>query len=183
MEEKRKTSVSKFLSLILRHQPAEYGLVLEANGWAPVDDVLSACTKHGHAVTLGELENIVETSEKKRFSFDESARRIRANQGHSTEVAIEFRMMEPPAVLFHGTAERNVATILSEGLKKMARHHVHLSSDIETARKVGARYGKPVIFEVDTIGMRKEGYEFRVSENGVWLVDVVPSRFLRIQLH
>ena len=98
-------------------------------------------------------------------------------------MTIEFRMMEPPAVLFHGTAERNVATILSEGLKKMARHHVHLSSDIETARKVGARYGKPVIFEVDTIGMRKEGYEFRVSENGVWLVDVVPSRFLRIQLH
>lgn len=181
MEEKRKTSTGKFLSLILRHKPAEYGLMLEANGWVSVTDVLGACAEDGHALTLEELKEIVDTSEKTRFSFDESGDRIRANQGHSTDVKMEFEIGEPPVILYHGTAECNVATILSEGLKKMNRHDVHLSSDTETARKVGIRYGKPVIFEIDTSAMRRAGYEFRVSENGVWLVDEVPPTFLTLR--
>jgi putative RNA 2'-phosphotransferase len=182
MEEKRKTSTSKFLSLILRHQPEQYGLKLEPNGWTQVDDVIKSCSAHGHPLTLEELREIVDTNEKKRFSFDESGLRIRANQGHSTTVDIEFQIQEPPAILFHGTAERNVAAILAEGLKKMSRHHVHLSADTETARKVGIRYDKPVIFEIDATAMRNDGHEFRVSENGVWLVESVPPAFLKLRL-
>lgn len=180
MDEKRKTKVSRFLSLILRHQPEAVGLKLDENGWARVDDLIAACAAHGREFTRAELREVVETNDKKRFAFDETGAKIRASQGHSVEVEIEFEKQTPPAVLYHGTAERNVGSIFESGLQKMKRHHVHLSADVETARKVGIRYGKPVIFQVDTKAMLENGAEFFVSANGVWLVANVPPQFLRL---
>lgn len=180
MDEKRRTKISKFLSLILRHAPETVGLRLEEGGWIPVDELLAACAKNGKALTRQELEEVVETNDKKRFSFDESGAKIRANQGHSVKIEIEFEKQTPPAILYHGTAEKNVDSILKRGLQKMRRHHVHLSGDKETARKVGTRYGKPVIFEIDTKAMLANGFQFFVSANGVWLVENVPPQFLRI---
>jgi putative RNA 2'-phosphotransferase len=168
------------LSLILRHAPENVGLRLEENGWVAVDELLAACGKNGRALTREELEEVVETNDKKRFSFDGSGRKIRANQGHSVEVGIEFERRTPPAVLYHGTAEKNVGSILKNGLQKMRRHHVHLSSDKETARKVGLRYGKPVIFEINTTAMLENNFEFFVSTNGVWLIENVPPQFLHL---
>lgn len=181
MNEKQKKKISKFLSLILRHQPEAVGLTLEENGWVEVDKLLQACDKNGSSFSRKELEEVVETNDKTRFSFDETKTKIRANQGHSIEIEIEFEKKTPPEILYHGTAERNVDRILAEGLKKMARHHVHLSADIETATKVGIRYGKPVILEVDTKAMTDEGFEFFVSANGVWLIDNVPPQFLSVK--
>lgn len=180
MEEKRKIKISKFLSLVLRHKPEEVGLTLEENGWVKVADLIKACQIRGKSFTLDELREVVETNDKKRFAFDETGERIRASQGHSVEVEIEFEKTEPPAVLYHGTAEKNVSGIFAEGLKKMNRHHVHLSADRETARRVGIRYGKPVIFKIKTADMQKAGFEFYVSANGVWLVEKVPAEFLEI---
>lgn len=180
MDEKRKTKISKFLSLILRHKPEEIGLVLDENGWAKVADLLEKSAKAGNALTFEELEETVVTNDKKRFAFDETQTKIRASQGHSIEVEIGFEEKIPPAVLYHGTAEKNVKLILADGLKKMARHHVHLSSETETARNVGIRYGKPVIFKVDAEKMRDEGFKFYISANGVWLVAEVPPRFLEV---
>jgi hypothetical protein len=57
-------------------------------------------------------------------------------------------------------------------------HHVHLSKDTETARKVGARRGKPVILQVDAGKMNSQGIKFFLSVNGVWLTESVPSVFL-----
>lgn len=180
MNEKHQKRISKFLSLVLRHQPEKVGLILEQGGWVNVAELLDACGKNGFAFTLDELKTVVENNDKKRFSFDESGTKIRASQGHSVEIEIEFEQKEPPDVLYHGTSEKNVTAILKEGLSKMSRHHVHLSVDVETAKKVGMRYGKPVIFEVDTNAMRGNGFEFYVSANGVWLVDNVPPQFLQI---
>jgi putative RNA 2'-phosphotransferase len=180
MDEKRKTQISKFLSLVLRHKPEVVGLKLEEGGWIPVEALLEACQNHGKRFTLAELRETVETNDKKRFAFDETKTKIRANQGHSVDAKIEFEEKLPPAVLYHGTAERNLDLILSEGLKKMARHHVHLSADTETARAVGARYGKPVILLVDAGRMFDKGFKFFVSANGVWLTDAVPPEFLKI---
>lgn len=178
MDEKRKTKISKFLSLVLRHKPEEIGLTLEDGGWIPVEKLIKACDNYGKKFTLTELSEVVETNEKKRFSFDETGKKIRANQGHSVEVEIGFEEREPPADLYHGTAEKNLGVIFAEGLKKMARHHVHLSVETETARAVGTRYGKPVILRVDTAKMRDAEFKFYVSANGVWLVDAVPAEFL-----
>jgi putative RNA 2'-phosphotransferase len=180
MDEKRKTKISKFLSLVLRHKPEEIGLTLKENGWVAVDDLIQACAEYGKGFTLEELREVVETNEKRRFSFDETGKEIRANQGHSTEVAIEFEAQAPPLVLYHGTAEKNVGLIRENGLNKMSRHHVHLSADVETARKVGARHGKAVIFEIDTVAAEEQGLQFFVSANGVWLVEVVPPSLLRL---
>lgn len=180
MEKQRNEKVSKLLSYILRHEPGAVGLKLEEDGWVKVSDLVTACDKHGHFFTLDELKEIVETSDKKRFSFDEGEHRIRANQGHSADVQIEFEKRQPPAVLYHGTARKNIDAIFTEGLKKMQRHHVHLSSDTKTARAVGIRYGEPVIFEVDTASMLETDFEFYMSTNGVWLIDSVPPQFLKI---
>ena len=180
MDEKCKTKISKFLSLVLRHKPGEIGIALEDGGWIEVEKLVAACAVHGTALTLDELREVVATSDKKRFSFDESGEKIRANQGHSVAVEIGFEEKVPPGILFHGTAEKNLGVIFAEGLKKMARHHVHLSPDAETARNVGARYGKPVILRVDTEKMRAAGFKFYVSANGVWLADSVPAEFLEV---
>lgn len=182
MDEKRKTKISKFLSLILRHQPEVVGLSLEESGWISIEKLIKACTDYGKNFTFAELKEVVETNDKKRFAFNENETKIRANQGHSIKVEIEFEEKIPPAILYHGTAEKNVGAIFAKGLKKMARHHVHLSADVETARKVGIRYGKPVIFQIDTEKMRAEGFKFYVSANNVWLIESIPPKFLETYL-
>ncbi len=180
MNEKRKTKISKFLSLVLRHKPEEIGLILDENGWANINDLLEKSAKVNNAFTFEELTEVVETNDKKRFAFDETESKIRASQGHSLKVDVGFEKKMPPKILYHGTAERNVKAILENGLKKIARHHVHLSSETETARNVGTRYGKPVIFKIDTTAMLAENFKFYVSANGVWLTDEVPPKFLEV---
>ena len=140
----RLTRVSKYLSKYLRHAPHELGLTLQPGGWVPVDDLLAAAHDHGFPISYDELVECVETNDKRRFSFDATGELIRANQGHSVEVDLQLEEREPPEVLYHGTVERFLPSILAGGLNKGRRHHVHLSKDVETARKVGARRGKPV---------------------------------------
>lgn len=180
MNEKRKTHISKFLSLILRHKPETVGLTLDSNGWVEVEKLLEACARKGNAFSRAELDEVVKTNEKKRFAFDENRTKIRASQGHSIDVEIEFEERKPPEILYHGTAEKNVETIKQKGLMKMRRHHVHLSSDVETALSVGKRYGKPVVFKIKTGEMLTRGYKFFISANKVWLIDEVPPLFLEI---
>jgi putative RNA 2'-phosphotransferase len=170
--------VSKYLSKYLRHSPEELGLTLRPGGWVTVEDLLAAAEEHGFPIGYDELIECVETSDKKRFSFDEAGDLIRANQGHSVEVDLQLEEREPPDVLYHGTVERFMASILSGGLDKGRRHHVHLSRDVETARKVGARRGNPVILTVDAGRMHRDGHKFFVSANGVWLTDAVPPGYL-----
>jgi putative RNA 2'-phosphotransferase len=180
MDEKKKKKISKFLSLVLRHKPDVIGIELDEKGWVEIETLRKACAKNGRDFSVKELKEVVETNDKKRFSLNESEKKIRANQGHSIEVEIEFEEKNPPKILYHGTAEKNVGLIFGEGLQKIKRHHVHLSPDVETARNVGIRYGKPVIFQIDTEKMLAENFKFFVSANGVWLVDEVPPKFLEI---
>lgn len=176
---KRLITISKFLAKHLRHAPEDLGLSLQPGGWVPVDVLLSASERAGFAISYDDLIECVETNDKKRFSFDDTGDLIRANQGHSVEVDLQLEQEEPPAVLFHGTVERFLASIMAEGLKKGKRHHVHLSKDGETARKVGARRDKPIILKVDAGKMHSQGFRFFVSVNGVWLTDAVPVEFLK----
>jgi putative RNA 2'-phosphotransferase len=171
-------TVSKFLAKHLRHTPDALGLALQPGGWVLVDDLLAASERAGFAITYDELIECVETSDKRRFSFDDTGDLIRANQGHSVEVDLQLEEKEPPGVLYHGTVERFLASIMAEGLKKGKRHHVHLSKDTETARKVGARRGKPVILKVEAVKMSFQGFTFFLSVNGVWLTESVPADYL-----
>jgi len=178
MNNSRLVKISKYLSKHLRHQPERIGIQLAPGGWVAVDELLAACKKHQFPINPAELEEVVANNDKKRFSFDSTGTLIRANQGHSIAIDLQLEPTEPPEVLYHGTGHGAVEAILREGLRKMSRHHVHLSKDIVTAKKVGARHGRPVVFEVDSLAMHEAGYTFYCSENGVWLVDGVPPEYL-----
>ena len=181
MNNNRLTKISKYLSKHLRHQPERIGIKLAAGGWVEVDELLEACRKNKFPVTRADLEKIVAENDKKRFSFDVTETKIRANQGHSVEGDLQLLPSVPPDVLYHGTGHKTVEIILQNGLSKMSRHHVHLSFDIATAKKVGARHGKAVVFEVDAAKMYEAGFVFYCSDNGVWLTDNVPSEYLKVK--
>ncbi|MDX2045040.1 MAG: RNA 2'-phosphotransferase [Acidobacteriota bacterium] len=176
--EKRAIQTSKFLSLVLRHEPEKIGISLDAAGWVSVEELLAACRAHGKTISLEQLQEIVVTNDKQRFSFSQDGSLIRANQGHSVEVELGYETATPPARLFHGTAERFLASIKEQGLLKGKRHHVHLSADIETATKVGQRHGKPVVLHIDAEKMQQDGFTFYLSTNGVWLTEHVAVPYL-----
>lgn len=176
--DKELTQVSKFISLILRHNPGRIGLTLDSGGWANVDELLTKAQHAGHPITRSQLEEVVAQNNKQRFRFSNDGMMIRANQGHSIDVNLGLEPLVPPAILYHGTATRFVENIRREGLLKRRRQHVHLSADVDTARMVGGRHGSPIILTVDTAAMHTAGYAFYCSENGVWLTDHVPAVFL-----
>ena len=178
MNEKQRTKASKFLSLVLRHQPDAAHVTLDEAGWTEVDALLAGLAKAGGKISRDELKEVVATNVKKRFEFSEDGTRIRASQGHSVEVDLKYEVAEPPPVLFHGTATRNLDSIFAKGLLKGQRHHVHLSVEMETAASVGSRYGRPVVLTVDAEAMVTAGHAFFVSTNGVWLTEHVPVAFL-----
>jgi putative RNA 2'-phosphotransferase len=177
---KELTSVSKFLSLVLRHQPQTIGIELDSEGWVDVDELLAGCGRHGRQITLEQLQEVVDTNEKRRFAISADGRRIRANQGHSLEVDLGLAPVEPPQWLYHGTVAKFLDSIRRQGLLKGNRQHVHLSADHETAQRVGQRRGQPVVLLVEAERMARAGHFFYRSENGVWLVDAVPAEYLQV---
>ncbi len=170
--------LSKFLSFVLRHKPDAIGLTLDPQGWASIDELIERGNAAGTQFDHDELQQVVETSDKKRFSISADGRGIRAAQGHSVTVELGLSPQEPPPVLYHGTATRFVESILSAGLKPQARQQVHLSADEATAHRVGQRHGKPVIFKIEAFRMHAKGFKFYIADNGVWLTDQVPPEFL-----
>ncbi|TWD85751.1 putative RNA 2'-phosphotransferase [Variovorax beijingensis] len=170
---------SKFLSYVLRHEPQSIGLSLDTEGWASVDALIAAAVQHGRTLDRPLIEQVVTTSEKKRFALSADGSSIRAVQGHSADsVAISFEEKAPPAVLYHGTATRFLESIRAQGLLPGSRHHVHLSEDVQTATNVGRRYGKPVVLAIAAGAMHDQGIKFFQAQNGVWLTTHVPPCFL-----
>jgi putative RNA 2'-phosphotransferase len=175
---KQHTKISKFLSLVLRHQPEAIGIELDAQGWVEIDVLLEACAVNGRPLSRADLDYVVTHNNKKRFAISEDGRRIRASQGHSIEVELGYEAAVPPELLYHGTAVRNLDSIRQKGLLKGQRHHVHLSLDEATAKNVGQRHGTAVVLTIRTKDMVGAGFPFFVSANGVWLTDHVPATFI-----
>lgn len=172
---KQKKISSRFLSLVLRHKPEIIGIKLDKGGWTPVRGLISQCRKYGLEATEDMIQEIVANNDKQRFSLGKGGLLIRANQGHSVPIDLGLIPKEPPEFLYHGTHMGIKDAIYKEGIKKMGRHHVHLSSDEETAIKVGSRRGQPFVFRVKAYSMHDCGHTFFLSDNGVWLTDHVPS--------
>lgn len=179
MDEKQ-VRISKFISMILRHKPQKIGIELDEHGWADVDKLIKGLNKAGFDIDRRYLEQIVREDLKQRYAFSEDGSMIRANQGHSIPVDVELKQQDPPDMLWHGTGEKSVSSIMKQGLLPQGRLYVHLSSDISTAMKVGKRHGRPIIFEIDCKGMAEDGYVFYLSLNGVWLTKKVPARYLSL---
>ncbi|GAB2894090.1 RNA 2'-phosphotransferase [Streptomyces mayteni] len=179
MDERQLKKFSKYLSRHLRHDPGRIGLVLDEGGWADIDELLAACRRAGVRLSGEQLAEVVERNDKRRFALDPTGHRIRASQGHSIPVDLGLAPVAPPARLYHGTVAGSLAGIRAEGLRPMSRQHVHLSPDRETATRVGARRGRPVVLSVDAGAMHAAGHPFWRSDNGVWLTAAVPAGFVR----
>ena len=178
MHEKQRTRLSKFLSLVLRHRPQQIEIELDEQGWTPVDRLLEQAARHGLPISRAELDEVVDTSDKKRFAYCADRTKIRANQGHSVTIDLNLEPAEPPEWLYHGTVATSLASIGVEGLCRRQRHHVHLSPDEATAIKVGQRRGQPVVLRIHAGRMHRAGSAFYVSANGVWLTEHVPSEYV-----
>jgi len=168
--------ISKYLSLILRHQPEAIGLQVSDEGWADIEEVIERTNKF--KLTKQLLETVVETNDKKRFQISKDGLKIKANQGHSIKISLGLEPRTPPDFLLHGTAQRFIESIFDTGLTKQNRHHVHLSEKKQTAISVGSRYGKPALLEINSKQMSLDGYNFYKTDNDVWLVDSVPVKYL-----
>jgi putative RNA 2'-phosphotransferase len=173
---------SKRLSFWLRHAPHSAGLSLDHAGWAQTQDVLKALAEVGLFTSMQELEGLVAASDKQRFELSSDKEKIRARQGHSVAVQGDWPITNPPDLLYHGTAQRFIDAIMKQGLLPMRRHHVHLSPTIHQAATVGSRRGTPVVLEVESGRMKRDGFNFRLSSNGVWLAEHVPPFYLRLSI-
>lgn len=180
MEKHSKLSV--FLSLILRHKPEEIGMKLNEEGFVNVEELLDNMCKHGKQINKQMLDEIVQTDNKQRYSYNDNETMVRANQGHSIKVNLNLVPIIPNKPLFHGTGESLVDSILKTGLNKRKREYVHLSENIDTALNVGSRKGIPIILEIDTEQMTKDGLVFYQSKNNVWLTDHVPSKYIKVHI-
>ncbi len=181
MQGKKLTKISRFLSYHLRHSPEKLGLELEAGGWVSVISLLKATQKNKFMITLTELEEVVKNNDKKRFSFNETKTKIRANQGHSIPIDLQLNPLVPPPILYHGTYHKVIKKIVKKGIKKMSRHHVHLSETKETALQVGSRRGKAIVLSINAQQMYEDRITFYCSDNGVWLVDFIDPKYLKIE--
>ena len=176
--DKHLISTSKFLSLVLRHQPELIGLNLDGQGWASIETLLKTANAHGKKLDHDTLLRVVHENEKQRFAISSDGLNIRANQGHSIDVELGLQPVTPPTELYHGTVERFLESIRTQGLIKGTRQHVHLSADRRTAETVGSRRGKPIVLIVNAAAMSESGLQFYLSANGVWLTNHVPSPYL-----
>ena len=171
---------SRKISYLLRHNPED--LKMDSEGWVWTGDLLKKL-----GITMSDLENIVENNDKKRFAFSDDKLQIRASQGHSGKLGlkIQYKEVQFPHTYYHGTVFMNLGSIEKHGLKPQSRSHVHLSKDIETAKKVAERHLKRgdtyLILEVDGNQMKRDGYKIYESENGVILVDEVPPKYIKRQ--
>ncbi|TKC08306.1 RNA 2'-phosphotransferase [Pedobacter polaris] len=178
LSEKESKRISKFLSYVLRHHPELIGIELDENGWTDITILIEKAIAHDIKLDQETLNYIVETNNKKRFAFNETFDKIRASQGHSVSIDLAYTPQKPPKLLYHGTAVKTAAFIFKSGIEKQSRQHVHLSVDFETAINVGSRHGKPFVFTVNAEEMFNDQFNFYLAENGVWLTDYVPAKYL-----
>ena len=178
MKNKTENEISKYISLILRHKPECISIKLDENGWANVTELINGINKT-IPFNMNMLEEIVNTDNKNRYSFNHDKTLIRANQGHSIDVDVELENKIPPDILYHGTARKYTKMIEKDGLLPKSRLYVHLSTDYNTAITVGKRHGEPVIYEINTSKMIKDGYIFYLSKNNVWLTKAVPAKYIK----
>lgn len=178
LSKKQENQISKFLSLVLRHKPETIALSLNEEGWAETTLLLEKINEYGIKVSLEALQLIVANNDKKRFAFNDDHSMIRASQGHSIKVELNYERKVPPEFLYHGTAIRNMESIQEKGLEKRNRHHVHLSTNKSTALAVGQRYGKATLLAIESRRMHEDGLSFFQSENNVWLTEHVPPAYL-----
>lgn len=175
---KQHTATSKYMSYVLRHCPQDANIVLDPNGWVTINELIAGAYKSGVTIGRDELFDVVANCDKQRFQLNDDKTHIRAKHGHSVNIDLNLPESTPPAILYHGTSQDKTNILYEEGIKKMNRTHVHLSAAITVARSVGSRHGKPSVLGVDSFAMHKDGHKFYLSNEGIWITDFVPPKYI-----
>ena len=178
-----KTKLSKTISYILRHNPQSFNLKLNVDGSVKTEELLSALKNKFSDITKTDLIKLVKNDSKGRFSFLNNKKRIRANYGHSIEgINPDYKSLEPPKFLYHGTTPKVKDEILNSGLKSMGRNYVHLSVGIKEAKKVAQRRTEqPVIFIFIALEAYKEGQKFYKTAENIYLTNIISPKYLTIK--
>ena len=170
--EKSLEKKSRFLSLILRHDPSKAGITLTAEGWANTSEITKALQ-----ISIEQLKQIVAENDKKRFELSPDGRKIRASQGHSIKVDIDWEDVTdkiPGGLLLHGTKAEHLESIFEKGLLKMKRTHVHLTADMKLAvKRAQTGKGQGVVLTI-----QPKGAKVFKSANDVYLMEVVPPEII-----
>lgn len=176
MDRRTATRLSKFLSLVLRHRPDDYGLAMDEQGFVDFDSLIDVLVAEDIVAETAEddVMELVEGSERRRFEVD--GKRIRALYGHSSRIRLDYPPDEPPGVLWHGTTAEHAQRVRSQGLEPEGRAFVHLSSTEDDARSVGGRHTDfPVLVSVDTRAAREKGLSFHQATELIWLCPSLPA--------
>lgn len=168
------------MAFALRHDPGHFDLQLDDEGWTSFEDFVIAIRFERHEWDAID-ESIVRAAIADMDRFEIRDGRIRAVYGHSIELARPPAIKTPPAVLYHGTSADNVSSILQQGVLRMSRQFVHLSSDYDWV--IRFLDDKPcwTVFAIATAHPLDAGVVFRKANHHVWLTDTLAAHFLRIE--
>lgn len=175
----RLIQISKFLSYVLRHDPGALNLTVDPGGWVDLNTLLRRAREDGRTLNRTKIRQVIEASEKERFTLTDDGTKIRANYGHSIDVDLALSPTRPPDHLYHGTARHALSSIRNEGLRPQSRQYVHLSTTREEAVSVGQRHGLPVVLPIDAPALHEAGYTLYHSADSVWLTRHVPPSFIQ----
>jgi putative RNA 2'-phosphotransferase len=179
MSDARLVRISKLLSLILRHKPEQFGVLLDPEGFAPIEDVLRAMRESIPNICVDDVHQVVGTLEPDKARFSIVGSDIRANYGHSLSQRIAQQRVVPPEILLHGTSQHAVSSIRAGGIRPMRRQYVHLTTNPDLAARVGSRHGKAQVLEIDALRASKSGVAFYRANESFWLTDFVAPEFIR----
>lgn len=173
-------NLSKGLSWLLRHHVVDQGLSITPGGYVLCEDILklSAFNKF----TFDDIKIVVDNNNKKRFTLKEEDSKwyIRANQGHSHEVASQLnqdevltKITQPLELIVHGTTLKNYNIIKKSGLKKIGRWHIHFAITDDfvegNTQQSGIRSSSRILIYLNMELAMADGIEFFMSDNKVVL--------------
>jgi putative RNA 2'-phosphotransferase len=182
MYDNEQTSMSKFLTLLLRHHPEYLDLTMDEHGWVAVNELLEQINRDRiNKLYLSQLRYVVKTDNKQRFEIkkENGVEYIRAQYGHSIRVDLQHEEIEPPEILYHGTATKYLDKIKEFGILHRGRQFVHLTEDKKVAAATGSRHGTPVVLQVSAKKMYDNSIVFYKAPNGIWLTKYVEKEYVK----
>lgn len=165
----------KFGSEVLINPDGSGVLNMDPDGYILVDDLLKVMKRAGHIMGTREIEDVLNRCDKKRMELSDDKTKIRAVQGHSLpflqEDGLLEKLTENPGPLYHGTYPKLVSLIEKNGLSKMSRNHIHMTTGFPEDGEVisGMRSSCSRIIVINYDRAVAQGIEFFRSSNGVIL--------------
>ena len=164
--------ISKLLSLMLRHRPDEFGLEIDAYGYAPLDQVVQGVQERYAEITEADVVDLVKAPGQYRFELNEFG--VRALYGHSFFVDMDGEPMDPPERLYMGTTRSAAQRFAREGISPGDRYYVHLSLTREAAESHSHQRDTPCVVEILAAKAHEEGCRF-FARGAVVLTEEIPA--------